>query len=429
MEKIVYENLKETLYYEKLANGLEVYLLPKKGFNKYYATFTTKYGSIDNTFIPLGKDEYIKVPDGIAHFLEHKMFESETGDAFDKFTEYAANSNAFTSFNRTAYLFSCTSYFQENLNLLLDFVQDPYFTNENVEKEKNIIAQEISMYDDNPDWRLYFGTIENMYKENGVRIDIAGTKESIYKITKDLLYECYNTFYHPANMLLFVVGDLDIDKTMDLIRKNQSNKHFEPFTNVKKKFVFESNEVDKKETIIRMDVATPKVAVGIKNHESKLQGNELLKYEMALEIIFDYLFSTSSDYYQQLLDEELINNTFSYELTIEYSFGFGIISSDTNKPDILKARLKDILLKARNLKIPEKDFQRIKNKLIGSSIKALNSPEAIANAFTRFRFNEMNMFDAIAAYESITLDDIEKVLSFFDEKAITTNVILPKESH
>ncbi len=426
MKKYVYDNLKETLYYQKLENGLDVYLLPKKGFNKYYATFTTKYGSIDNTFIPLGKKEYITVPDGIAHFLEHKMFESEHGDAFEKFTEYAANSNAYTSFNRTAYLFSCTSYFSENLNLLLDFVQEPYFTDENVEKEKNIIAQEISMYDDNPDWKLYFGTIENMYKENGVRIDIAGTKDSIYKITKDMLYECYNTFYHPSNMLLFVVGDMDIDKTLELITDNQKKKQFESFKQVEKKYVFESKEVKKKETEIIMDVSIPKVAVGIKNHESKLQGKELMKYEMALEIIFDYLFSKSSDYYQELLDKELINNTFSYELTIEYSFGFAIISSDTNKPEELKKRLKEILLDARNLKLSEEAFNRIKNKLLGSSLKALNSPEAIANAFTRFKFNDMNMFDAIKEYEILTLQDIEKALPFFNEEAITTNIILPK---
>lgn len=426
MEKIVYENIKETLYYEKLDNGLEVYLLPKKGFKKYYATFTTKYGSIDNTFIPLGKSDYLTVPDGIAHFLEHKMFEGEDGDAFDQFTEYAANANAYTSFNRTCYLFSCTSYFEENLNLLLDFVQKPYFTDENVEKEKNIIAQEISMYDDNPDWRLYFGTIENMYKENGVKIDIAGTEESIYKITKELLYECYNTFYHPANMLLFVVGDMDIETTIELIRNNQNKKDFKPFTKVTKKHVFETNEVAKKETVHKMDVSTPKVAVGIKNHESKLQGKDLLKYEIALEIIFDYLFSKSSDNYQQLLDEELINNTAGYELSMEYSFGFFIFSSDTNKPEELKNKLVNILLNARNLEIPESDFNRIKNKILGSTLKSLNSPEAIANSFTRFKFNNMNLFDAIKEYEMLTLDDIKGVLDFFDEKAITTNIIMPK---
>jgi len=426
MKKIVYDTLKETLYYEKLPNGLAVYLLPKKGFNKYYATFTTKYGSIDSTFIPIGQNEYITVPDGIAHFLEHKVFESEEGDAFNKFTEYAANANAYTGFNRTSYLFSCTSYFEENLNLLLDFVQDPYFTEQNVEKEKNIIAQEISMYDDNPDWQLYFQTIQNMYFENGVNVDIAGTKESIYKITKDMLYDCYNTFYHPANMLLFVVGDLDVDKTMELIRTNQAKKTFPQFNGVERKYIFESKDVKEKETIIKMDVMTPKVAVGIKNHESKLQGEELMKYEIALEIIFNYLFSKSSPHYQYMLDNELINNTFGYEVTMEYSYGFAMVSSDTNKPDEFKKYIIDVLLKARDLKIPEADFTRIKNKLLGSALRALNSPEAIANNFARYQFNDMNLFESIIAFEKLTLAELEKVLPFFDEKAITTNIILPK---
>lgn len=428
MEKITYDNLKEELYYEQLANGLNVYILPKRGFKKYYATFSTKYGSIDNKFVPIGKEELITVPDGIAHFLEHKMFESETGDAFEKFTEYAAKSNAFTSFNRTAYLFSCTSYFEENLNLLLDFVQEPYFTEENVEKEKNIIAQEISMYDDNPDWRLYFGTIENMFKDNVVKVDIAGTVESIYKITKDLLYECYNTFYHPANMLLFVVGDVDIENTFELIRNNQGKKEFESFTKLDKNYVFESNKVSKKTETLKMDVSTPKIAVGIKNNESRLLGKDLMKYEIALDIIFDYLFSNSSENYQKLLDEELINNTFSYELTIEYSYGFGIISSDTQKPDELIKRINEILTSARNLKINEEDFKTIKNKILGDSIKSLNSPEAIANSFTRYKFSEMNMFDAIKEYENISLEDIEEVLSFFDEDAITSMTILPNNN-
>jgi len=426
MEKLVYDTLKETLYYEKLPNGLSVYLLPKKGFNKYYATFTTKYGSTDNTFIPIGQKDYITVPDGIAHFLEHKLFESEEGDAFLKFTEYAANPNAYTGFNRTSYLFSCTSYFEENLNLLLDFVQDPYFTDQNVEKEKNIIAQEISMYDDNPDWRLYFQTIQNMYHEHGVNVDIAGTKESIYKITKEMLYDCYNTFYHPANMLLFVVGDFDIEKTMELIRANQAKKQFPQFSGVERKYVFETNEVKEKESVLKMDIMTPKVAVGIKNHESKLQGKELMNFEIALEIIFNYLFSKSSSHYQYMIDNELINNTFGYEITLEYSYGFAMVYTDTNKPEEFKKYVIDVLLKAKDLKIPEEDFVRIKNKLLGSSLRALNSPEAIANNFARFQFNDMNFFEAIMAYEAITLADVEKALSFFDEKAITTNIILPK---
>lgn len=222
MEKRVYETLHEELFYEKMDNGLDVYILPKKGFNKTYATFTTNYGSVDNQFVPLGKTEMKRVPDGIAHFLEHKLFEKEDGDVFQQFSKQGASANAFTTFTRTAYLFSSTDNVEKNLETLIDFVQSPYFSDKTVEKEKGIIGQEIRMYDDNPDWRVYFGAIESMYHNHPVKIDIAGTVESIAQITKELLYECYETFYHPSNMLLFVVGPVDEQKIMQQIRDNQA---------------------------------------------------------------------------------------------------------------------------------------------------------------------------------------------------------------
>src|SRR6476620_10614708 len=163
MEKITFDQIQEELYHEKLPNGLNVYILPKKGFNKSYATFTTKYGSVDNHFMPLGKNEFLKVPDGIAHFLEHKLFEKEDGDVFQQFSKQGASANAFTSFTRTAYLFSSTSDFEQNLTTLVNFVQEPYFSEKTVEKEKGIIGQEIQMYQDNPDWRLYFGLIDSLF--------------------------------------------------------------------------------------------------------------------------------------------------------------------------------------------------------------------------------------------------------------------------
>lgn len=227
MESIRYEHLQETLYYEVMDNGLHVYILPKPGFQKTYATFATKYGSVDNHFQVEGQ-EAVKVPDGIAHFLEHKMFEEPTGDIFATFASHGASANAFTSFDQTVYLFSATEYVNENIQTLVDFVQNPYFTDQNVEKEKGIIGQEIDMYADNPDWRVYFGLIEAMYQKHPVHIDIAGTVESIRTITKEMLYECYNTFYHPSNMLLFVVGGVDPQEVIDMVRSNQEQKDYKP---------------------------------------------------------------------------------------------------------------------------------------------------------------------------------------------------------
>ena len=254
MQTIEFQQLDETLYYKQLENGLDVYILPKKGFSKTFVTFTTKYGSIDRTFVPIGEEEPITVPDGIAHFLEHKMFEKEEGDVFQKFSEVGAQANAFTSFTRTAYLFSSTNHLYKSTETLLDFVQQPYFTEETVNKEKGIIGQEITMYDDQPDWRLYFGAIENMYHNHPVKIDIAGTIESIDKITAEHLYTCYNTFYHPSNMLLFVIGAVDPTEMMAFIEGNQKKKEFPEPTSLSRIFDEEPVEVAIKERELKMDV-------------------------------------------------------------------------------------------------------------------------------------------------------------------------------
>lgn len=409
MEKIVYEQLKETLYYEKLPNGLDVYVLPKQGFNKTFATFTTKYGSVDNTFVPLGKEEMIRVPDGIAHFLEHKLFEKEDHDAFQLFSKQGASANAFTSFTRTAYLFSCTSNVEQNLNTLLNFVQEPYFSEKTVEKEKGIIGQEIQMYQDNPDWRLYFGLIDSLFVKHPIKIDIAGTIESISKITKDLLYECYETFYHPSNMLLFVVGAIDPEKTMDLVRENQAEKDYKNQPEIVRSFEEEPNEVNEKKKIISMPVQTPKCLVGTKATNLKEKGQALLKQEIALTLLLDYLFGKSSVHYEALYNEGLIDDSFSYDYTEENNFGFAMVGGDTKQPDELADRLKDILLKTDYDQLDAAALERVKKKKIGGFLRSLNSPEYIANQFTRYAFNESSLFDALTVLEGLTVQDLQEV--------------------
>lgn len=428
MEKITFDQLKESLYHEKLSNGLDVYILQKQGFNKTFATFTTKYGSIDNRFTPLSKQEMITVPDGIAHFLEHKLFEKEDGDVFQQFSKQGASANAFTSFTRTAYLFSSTSNVEQNLETLIDFVQSPYFSEKTVEKEKGIIGQEITMYDDNPDWRLYFGVIENMYKEHPVKIDIAGTIESISKITKDLLYTCYETFYHPSNMLLFIVGPIDPEAIMNQIRENQSKKDYKELPEIQRYFDEEPIEVAKKKQVLKMNVQSSKCLVGVKAQNPNKSGNELLKHELSLTIILDWLFGKSSAHYEKLYDDGLIDETFSYDYTEELGFGFAIIGGDTNNPEELSARIRDVMHDSKKTPITEEQLERVKKKKIGAFLRALNSPEYIANQFTRYAFNEMNLFDVVPVMESITVEDIKLITeSFFDEKCITECHVVPKE--
>lgn len=428
MEKILFEQLQEQLYYEKLDNGLDVYILPKKGFNKTYATFTTKYGSIDNEFVPIGKRDFIKVPDGIAHFLEHKLFEKEDGDVFQNFSEQGASANAFTSFTRTAYLFSCTSNVEKNLETLLDFVQEPYFSEQTVEKEKGIIGQEITMYDDNPDWRLYFGLIECMYRDHPVKIDIAGTIESISHITKDLLYECYYTFYHPSNMLLFIVGQVDPDEMMKLVKENQQKKTFSPKEDIQRKYPDEITEANEKKKAIKMNVLTPKCLVGIKSlPNEKESGEEMLKKELSIHVLLELLFGKSSNNYEKLYNEGLIDDTFSYDFTQEKGFGFVMVGGDTKEPDRLEEVVKEMFLEGKKGAYKAEEVERVIKKKIGAFLRAMNSPEYIANQFTRYAFNGMNFFQIVPTLENITLKDIEKVANeLVCEDRFSTFQILPK---
>lgn len=428
MEKITFEQLQEEMYYEKLNNGLDVYILPKKGFNKTYATFTTKYGSIDNHFLPPGKDEYVKVPDGIAHFLEHKLFEKEDGDVFQQFSKQGASANAFTSFTRTAYLFSSTSNVEKNLETLIDFVQEPYFTEKTVEKEKGIIGQEITMYDDNPDWRLYFGLIQNMYKNHPVSIDIAGTIESISHITKDMLYECYETFYHPSNMLLFVVGPVNPNEIMGQIKDNQSKKEYKNKPEIQRKFDAEQAGVAEKKQVLKMNVQTSKCLVGIKAANPTESGSEMLKNELSVNVLLDMLFGKSSDNYTELYSSGLIDDTFSYDYSQEQGFGFAMVGGDTNEPDVLASKLEAMLKEAKSGQgLTAESLERTKKKKIGAFLRAVNSPEYIANQFTRYAFNDMDLFEVVPVLESLTMDDLNQAAErLISEDRFTVCQVVPK---
>lgn len=429
MNKMQFENLQETLYNEKLANGLEVYILPKKGFSKTFVTFTTKYGSIDRTFIPRGKEDEVTVPDGIAHFLEHKLFEKEEGDVFQKFSVNGASVNAFTSFTRTAYLFSTTDKLYDNTELLLDFVQEPYFTEETVEKEKGIIAQEITMYDDLPDWRLYFGAIENLYHEHPVKIDIAGTVESIQDITADHLYECYETFYHPSNMVLFVVGAVNPEEMMTFIKQNQDAKTFKEPIDIVRNFPKEPTTAALAERNLTMDVTKPKLSFGMKSTKTDVSGQEMLVQELASELVLDILFGRSSEFYTAAYREGLIDESYSYSISLEKGYGFAMIVSDTEDPEALeKAIRKTVQDAVANWPITEEALDRLRKRKIGQFMRSLNSIEFIANQFTRFAFNDMNLFEVVPTLEKITLQNLQEAFATFsDEKSHTVFTVVPPQ--
>lgn len=426
MEQIRYDQLQETLYHEVLDNGLQVYVLPKPGFRKTYATFATKYGSVDNHFRVEGQDE-VGVPDGIAHFLEHKMFEEPEGDIFATFASNGASANAFTSFEQTVYLFSATENIETNLSTLIDFVQRPYFTDQNVEKEKGIIGQEINMYRDNPDWRVYFGLIEAMYSKHPVRIDIAGTVESIGTITKETLYTCYNAFYHPSNMLLFVVGGVDPEKVIQLVRDNQAAKPYGPQGEIARLFETEPQAVATKRLENRLPVSLPKCLFGFKEKQTA-EGEAGIRRDLATKLMLDLLFGTSTQLYQKLYDSGLISDSFGHEYSSSPQYAFSAIGGDTKDPDALLRVIRedvDALLKTGFV---EADFERARKKKIGGYLRMLNSPESIAHEFTRYRFRGGDLFTVVPLYESLTLEEVnERFRSHVDWDQLAVSVVVSPE--
>ena len=426
MEIINNETLLEKLYFEEMNNGLKVYLLPKPDFSKTYGLFSTKFGSIDTTFVPLDEKEMIKVPDGIAHFLEHKMFEMKDGDASDKFAALGANTNAFTSSTRTAYLFNTTSHEKECVELLLDFVQDIYLTDQTVEKEKGIINQEIGMYDDDPDWRCYFGSIQNLYQEHPVKIDIAGTVETVSQIDKETLEKCYHTFYHPSNMMLFVVGQFDVEEMMGLIRNNQQKKSFIKESVIQRKVVKEPNDVAKKNEVLKMDVLMPKVIVSMKINDILDNPLERLKRELSMNLLLDLLFAKSSPLYEEWMNEDLINDSFSANFTQERDYCFLQIGGDTFVPQKLKDKIMDLIDNIQQIKISETDFLRVKKKNIGILISVFNSPESIANLFSRYYFEGHMIFDLIDTLSQLTIEDIYQLYPLFQKEYTSSFIVTSK---
>lgn len=359
------------------------------------------------------------------------MFEKEDGDVFQQFSQQGASANAFTSFTRTAYLFSATDKVSENVETLLDFVQSPYFTEKTVEKEKGIIAQEITMYDDQPDWRLYFGMIENLYKNHPVKIDIAGTVDSIQEITAEHLYTCYNTFYHPSNMMLFIVGSVEPETMLEFIKTNQAQKTFEEPEEIVRIYPEEPAEAAIKERTLHMSVQKPKVFVGIKPEILNLSGNEMLKHELSAQLAFELLFGRTSDFYHHAYENGWIDESYSFDYSLENGFGYALIGSDTSTPEKLIEEIQHTLDRTiEKWPFGQADLDRVRRKKIGFFLRALNSPEYIANQFTRYAFNSMNLFDVVPSLESIEVADLQAAFAAVskDQQRSTFTVLPPKKA-
>ncbi len=422
-DKIYNEKMEETLYHGVSDAGLNVYILPKKGFSKKYAIYSVNYGSCDISYKVDGK-EYTD-PLGVAHFLEHKLFEMPDGkNAFDLFAQTGASANAFTSNNMTAYLFSASDGFSESLDILLNYVNDPYFTDENVEKEQGIIAQEIKMYDDDPQWRLYNNALQCLYKENTVRDDIAGSVESISHITKDVLYNTYNTFYRPENMVLFITGDVDIEKIGELVEKNVKKK---PEINVERKTYTEKDEVFEKKIVKKMSVSKDNYILAFKDNEVNLRGEKYLKKNIETSLVLKMLFSDSSALYNKLYNEGILNDSFSYENLMDENYCAYLLGGEADDVEkTVEAILKEIEA-VKEKGFSEEEFELTKKSSWGRQIRAYNSLEAVANSFCSNFFLGIGMFDFTKVFSDITLADVnERIKKMFTEN-YSVSVVTPEE--
>ncbi len=402
-----YERLGETLHTYVHPSGMKVFIVRKEGYQKKTAVFATSYGSVDNRFRKPGSSEETLVPDGIAHFLEHKLFEQQDMNVLEKFSRLGASPNAFTSFHETAYHFTCTNRFDENLDLLLDFVQHPWLTDENVEKEKGIIGQEIRMYDDNADWRVFFNLLACLYREHPVRLDIAGTVETIAGITKDLLMDCWRTFYNPSNMALAVVGDVDPDAVVKAVEAHITQK--ENLGRIGKMYPIEAPGVANPRFEQHLAVSMPQFMMGARD-DVRTTGIALLRRKTALTIALDALAGRSSELYNRLYEEGLINESFGTDVMMVPAFGFASLGGQSPEPDKVAGELRDAIARLVSDGLEEATFARIRRAHEGQFIRSLNSPELLARELVDTCFSDAGHFDLAAVYAGMTLEEVNQVV-------------------
>ena len=427
------ENIKKTInntrigekYTEiKHKSGLTILLYPMEGYSSAYALFGTKLGSIDNNFRIKGEMEFTAVPDGVAHFLEHKMFENEEGDAFDLFAKTGASANAYTSFDRTCYLFSTTDKFKESLTALLGFVSTPYFTKETVEKEQGIIGQEIRMYDDNPDWRVFFNLLNALYVNHPVKTDIAGTVETIADIDDKVLYRIYDVFYNLSNMVLSVAGNFDPGEVIsiadELLKEGKSIE-------IERKETEEPQTVAKQEISQSLEVSVPLFNIGFK--ETPEKGKALMKKEVATTILLEIIAGDGSKLYREMYDEGIINLSFGTNMMSGDGYFCSIFEGESRQPKEVEKRIKKAIKEFKKTGIDEGDFLRVQKLLYGKNVRGFNSVDNIANGLVNSHFSNETLYDMIETVAIITLDEVNKYLKeMFEETKSAISVILPTQN-
>ena len=433
---MIEEKLNEKVYFEHLKNGLDIIIVPKKGATNYYAMYATHFGSLNDKFKVPGDEEITVVPDGVAHFLAHKLFEESDGvNALDKLSKIGANANAYTTFNHTAYLFSCNDRFDEAFDILLKFVQNPYLTEENVEKEKGIIGQEIRMYDDDPDWQVFFQLLHAMFGEaHAATKDIAGTVETISQITPEILYKCYNTFYDPSNMVICVAGDVDPEKILTKIK--ESVKGDTEKSKIERYYGEMPKTVYKKKVEKEMDVSIPMAVLGFRDKNFinvceagyKNENIDLVKRSVAIQILLSIIAGESSDTYDELYNMGAIIEPISIDYTFEEDYAYSSFAFESNQTTKVVERIKQEIVKLKDNGIKDEVFQRTKKRLYGEYAKLFNDATNIARIFTSDYFKGINSFRYIDAYQTIDKEYVQNVLNeHFDFENMAISIVKPLE--
>ena len=421
MKIIENSKVKEKLYVEKLENGLTIMIIPKKGIQKKYVIWGTNYGSNDSKFVVPGETEETEVPKGVAHFLEHKMFEQESGvNSLDTLTALGVEANAYTTNDHTAYLFECTENFYPALDELMDYVQHPYFTDENVEKEKGIIGQEIMMYDDYPEWKVYLNALEAMYHEHPVKLDITGTIETISHIDKEILYKCYNTFYNPSNMAMVVCGDFEPEKLLEEIKSRLVKK--EANGEIKRIYPEEAETIVQEKIEQNMDVSQPLFTIGIKDKVA--DNKEKVRKHIAIEILLNMIIGKSSKLYKELYDEGLLFSVPSIDYEFSRGYAHILVTGQSPEPEKVYEKFKDTVSKMKESSIDIPEFNRIKKRIYGEYVKEYNDTADIARMFLADFFKEINSFDYLEEITTINEQYLEQILkNVFDDKKMIISVI------
>jgi len=417
-------SVRETFLSGRHRSGLEVRINPKRGFTRKLAVLGTRFGSVDNRYRCGGGS--FDLPDGLAHFLEHQLFTKEGGDVFERFARSGASANAGTGFTQTSYYFSCTRSFRSNLDLLLKFVFTPYFSEANVRKEQGIIGQEILMYQDSPDWRIFMNLLEALYVRHPIRVDIAGTVESIAAITPEILTQAYRAFYHPSNMVLVVVGDLDPDEVVDRVERCLAARRIPRAPRIERLVTREGRGVHRRRISQALAVSQPKLLVGFKDMEPPAEGPETVRREIEGNMLLQLMFGKGTDAYQSLYAEGLIDDSFGASYTADRGFGFSAMGGDTDHPDRLEEAIRRVIRTARRRGIRKEDFHRIRRKLLGKFFFGVNSPESTAMTILSFWMKGCNPADYPATVRSIRLEHLEAHLGrLFDARNSAVSTILP----